>query len=226
MTNPIEKTNLFVEMLSMTFSLLKESLGELKKYKIQIALFAIIFVGAILYAPLDNINLEFKMLNREYLSIVFMFAVALILTDFILKIWSFTGKYIKSEYLKLKLLFLPKKEKWILGLCYQMRYSSLYDTSKFTYYYPMFRFNTSATPFLTSLYCKGIFTQLDESLYYKGSVLNDDVRKYLLLTKGKCLGPKDDQEVRDANDFLNEVSNISEILNQLNELQQNRENGL
>ena len=76
----------------------------------------------------------------------------------------------------------------------------------------------------TSLYKKGIFPQLTEELYYGISKLHNTVREYLLLTEGKCLIPSTEQEEKEANVFLNEISNISDVLKSIDEMKQNKFN--
>ena len=225
MTAEIEKANTFVEILTSLVSVCKDVGRELKEHILHIALFFVLLSGVFLYFPLDILNLEFQKLSREYWSLIFVSSVILIITYGLIHLFHSRNiffSYLQSKLLIYKLKHLPKKEKWILWFAYQVKYCILYRDG--FYSYTSFRFNQCATPFLTSLYKKGISTQLTEGLYYDISELNSVIREYLLLTEGKCLIPSTEQEEREADAFLNEISNISDVLKSIDEMRQNKFN--
>ena len=225
MTAEIEKANTFVEILTSLVSVCKDVGRELKEHILHIALFFVLLSGVFLYFPLDILNLEFQKLSREYWSLMFVSSVIVIITYVLIHLFHSRNiffSYLQSKLLIYKLKHLPKKEKWILWFAYQVKYCSLYRDG--FYSYTSFRFNQCATPFLTSLYKKRIFTQLSEGLYYDISELNSVIREYLLLTEGKCLIPSTEQEEREADAFLNEISNISDVLKSIDEMKQNKFN--
>jgi len=224
-TTEIEKANAFVEILTSLVSICKDVAKDLKAHILHIALFLTLLSGIFLYFPLDILYLEFQKFSREYWSFIFISSVVIIITHGLFQLFHFRSTfldYLKSKLLIFRLKHLPKKEKWLLWFAYQVKYCSLYRES--FYSYASFRFNQCATPFLTSLYKKGIFTQLTEGLYYDISKLNGVIREYLLLTEGKCLIPSTEQEEREADAFLNEISNISDVLKSIDEMKQNKFN--
>ncbi|MBS5834952.1 MAG: hypothetical protein V8R11_07220 [Alphaproteobacteria bacterium] len=221
MTAEIEKANTFVEILTSLVSVCKDVGRELKEHILHIALFFVLLSGVFLYFPLDILNLEFQKLSREYWSFIFVSSVVVIITYGLTQLFYLRNvffRYLQSKQLIYKLKHLPKKEKWLLWFAYQVKYSSIYKEISYSSYSQIFRFNQYATPFLTSLYKKGIFTQLTEGLYYDISELNSVIREYLLLTEGKCLIPSTEQEEREADAFLNEISNISDVLKSIDEM--------